>query len=95
MSRLNLARQRLSGPEALPEFRARMGGYLDAAITLIDAAARDAVENLAKHPDDERTKQAVVALSTAMQALDPLVTLLCPLTTAQFRVVPAQEPAHE
>lgn len=86
MSRLALARQRLSGPEALPEFRARMGGYIDAALTLIDMAARDAAENLQKHPEDERTQRALVAFSKAVQALDPLVTLLCPMTTSQFTV---------
>lgn len=84
MTRLALARSRIGEDVlALLEFQARMGGYIDSALTLLEAASADALENLRANPDDEGTKRAVLALATAMTALDPLVAKLCPRTTAK------------
>lgn len=92
--RLQLARTRINSFASMVEYRARMGGAIDAAIVLIETAAADALQNLKDNPNDEVTKQAALALSTAIQVLDPLVTVLCPHTATPLSVqVPAETPA--
>lgn len=97
MTRLQSARAHISNPMALDEYKTRMGGYLDAALSLLGAVGEDALENLRLYPDDERTKQVVLQLAAATQALEPLVRLLCPLTAqvpAQFVATPQEVAGH-
>jgi hypothetical protein len=80
-----------TGPE-VAEYRVRMGGYLDAAITLIGIASSDAVENVERNPGDPATEKAIMLLAQAVGPLERLVALLCPMTAQPRFAVVKSEP---
>lgn len=82
MTRLDAARLTVKSQPHLAEYKARMGGYLDSALTLLAVAADDALANLERNPKDARAKQVVTELAAAVGRIEPLVKICCPLTTS-------------
>jgi len=88
--RLKQARALLHpGGIEVAEYNARMGGYLDAAITLISIASADAVENLERNPGDRATQEAIALMAQAQERLERLVAHLCPLTATPLNAMEA------
>lgn len=82
MSRLERARAIFKGEphEGVPEYQARMGGYLCSALTLIDQVEADILDNVRRKPDDPTTAAALASIDAAKKALEPLINILCPIT---------------